>query len=104
MNTMYFTVNRTDKWKGLPYQTKVSGHDDLHYNAESVLTWLAELIVNEHKQDLVVFRNNLPNEDKTLSENLEVMVNGHNMALRLNRSRSGLEAYKVLNKVGRYNS
>ena len=119
MGLIYLTVKRSED-KKLPYYSKCNGYEGLHPDDASLLDSVAGYLEDEVQskifldkdykakvdtRDRIVFRNNLPAEDKNLRETLDTLVNGHNLAVLLGRSpvRPGSTARSILNGTKKIN-
>ena len=117
MSLIYLTVRRS-KDKSLPYYSKHDGDDGLHPDGASLLDCVAgylergvqsKIVLEDRKikvntRDRVVFRNNLPAEDKNLREALDALVNGHNLGVLLGRRpvRPGSTARSIIKGTKKY--
>lgn len=98
MERVYITVKKS-KEPRLPYLSKISGDEWLHYDEEALLNCLAEDIVNKYSRTRIIFRNNIPKEEEKLRKTLDLLVRGHNLALILGAQgqiRGTREARKIL--------
>ena len=82
MERVYITVKRSND-RELPYHSKIARHESLHYGADGLLCYLADMITQHYITSKIIFRNNIPQEEGALRKTLDILIEGHNFRIRL---------------------